>query len=72
MSDNIKIRLSVLGMIYLAILLVTMVVGFIPITIWWLITGHMLSNILFIKMSFTVATTIFLVSSLIGMFSDKK
>ena len=72
MSDNIKIRLSVLLMIYLAILLVTMVVTFIPITIWWLITGYMFSNTLFIKISFMVTTTIFVVSSLIGINSKGK
>jgi len=72
MSDNIKIKLSVLLMIYLAILIVTMVLTFIPITIWWLFTGHMFSNILFVKISFIVTTIIFVVSSLIGMVSHKK
>ena len=72
MSDNIKIRLSVLGMIYIAILFVTMVVTFIPITIWWLFTGYMVNNILFIKISCISTTIIFLVSSLVGMVSHKK
>ena len=72
MSDNIKIKLSVLFMIYLAILLVTMLVIFIPITIWWLFTGYMISNALFVKASIIVTTIIFVVSSLIGMTSNKK
>lgn len=72
MSDNIKIKLSVLFMIYLAILLVTMLVIFIPITIWWLFTGYMISNALFVKVSIIVTTIIFVVSSLIGMTSNKK
>ena len=72
MSDKIYIQLSVFGLIYLAILFVTMVVTFIPITIWWLFTGYMVSNILFAKVSIIITTTIFLVSSLIGMFSHKK
>ena len=72
MSDNIKIKLSVLFMVYLAILLVTMLVIFIPITIWWLFTGYMISNALFVKVSIIVTTIIFVVSSLIGMTSNKK
>ena len=72
MSDNIKIKLSVVFMIYLAILLVTMLVIFIPITIWWLFTGYMISNALFVKVSIIVTTIIFVVSSLIGMTSNKK
>jgi len=72
MSDNIKIKLSVLFMVYLAILLVTMLVIFIPITIWWLFTGYMISNALFVKASIIVTTIIFVVSSLIGMTSNKK
>jgi hypothetical protein len=72
MSDNIKIKLSVLFMVYLAILLVTMVLTFIPITIWWLFTGYMFSNIIFIKISLVVTTIIFVVSSLIGVTSKNK
>ena len=71
MSDKIYIQLSVFGLIYLAILFVTMVVTFIPITIWWLFTGYMVSNILFAKVSIIITTTIFLVSVLIGMTSNK-
>ena len=71
MSDKIYIQLSVFGLIYLAILFVTMVVTFIPITIWWLFTGYMVSNILFAKVSIIITTTIFLVSILIGRTSNK-
>ena len=72
MSDKIYIQLSVFGLIYLAILFVTMVVTFIPITIWWLFTGYMVSNILFAKVSIIITTTIFIVSILIGRTSNKK
>lgn len=74
MLNNIKIRLhlSILGLVYLAILFVTMVVTFIPITIWWLFTGYMVSNILFLKICGAATTIIFVVISLIGMVSDKK
>jgi hypothetical protein len=71
MSDKIYIQLSVFGLIYLTILFVTMVVTFIPITIWWLFTGYMVSNILFAKVSIIITTTIFLVSILIGRTSNK-
>ena len=71
MSDKIYIQLSVFGLIYLAILFVTMVVTFIPITIWWLFTGYMVSNILFAKVSIIITTTIFLVSVIIGRTSNK-
>ena len=71
MSDKTYIQLSVFGLIYLAILFVTMVATFIPITIWWLFTGHMVSNILFAKVSIIITTTIFLVSVIIGRTSNK-
>ena len=71
MSDKTYIQLSVFGLIYLAILFVTMVVTFIPITIWWLFTGYMVSNILFAKVSIIITTTIFLVSVIIGRTSNK-
>tara|TARA_Y100000034_G_C6807279_1_gene362569 strand:+ start:310 stop:528 length:219 start_codon:yes stop_codon:yes gene_type:complete len=72
MLNKIYIQLSVFGLVYLAILFVTMVVTFIPITIWWLVTGYMISNILFLKICGIATTTIFVVSSLIGMISYKK
>jgi hypothetical protein len=72
MSDKIYIQLSVFGLIYLAILFVTMVVTFIPITIWWLFTGHMVSNLFFLKICGLATTIIFAVSVLIGMVSHKK
>ena len=72
MLNNIKIQLSVLGFIYLLILFFTSVVILIPVTAWWLFTGYMVSNVLFLKICGIVTTTIFLVSSLISMVSDKK
>jgi len=72
MLDNIKIRLSVLGLIYLFILLFTMVATFIPITIWWLFTGYMVNNIFFLKICGVVTTIIFVASTLIGAASHKK
>ena len=72
MLDNIKIRLSVLGLIYLFILFFTMAATFIPITIWWLFTGYMVNNIFFLKICGVVTTIIFVASTLIGAASHKK
>ena len=72
MSDNIKIRLSVLGLIFLAILLFTMVATFIPVTIWWLFTGHMVNNIFFLKICGIITTIIFIASTIIGTITKKK
>jgi len=71
MSDNTKIRLSVLGFIYLFILLFTMLVILLPVTFWWLVTGYMVSNITFLKVCGLTTTIIFLISCVIGMAPTK-
>ena len=72
MLDNIKIKLYVLGFIYLVILFFTMVVTLIPITVCWLFTGYMVNNIFFLKICGIVTTIIFVASTLIGTASYKK
>ena len=72
MSDNIKIRLSVLGFVYLFILFFTMLAVLLPITFWWLVTGYMVSNIIFLKICGYITTIIFLISWVIGMTSNEK
>ena len=72
MSDNIKIRLSVLGFVYLFILFFTMLTVLLPITFWWLVTGYMVSNITFLKICGLTTTVIFLISCVIGTVSYKK
>jgi hypothetical protein len=72
MSDNIKIRLSVLGFVYLFILFFTMLAVLLPITFWWLVTGYMVSNIIFLKICGSITTIIFLISWVIGMTSNEK
>ena len=71
MLNNIKIRLSVIGLIYLLILFVTMLITIIPVIVWWLFTGYMVSNIIFLKICGSVTTIIFLISCVIGMNSYK-
>lgn len=72
MSDNIKIRLSVLGFVYLFILFFTMLAVLLPITFWWLVTGYMVSNIIFLKICGSITTIIFLISWVIGMTPNEK
>ena len=72
MLNNMKIQLSVLGFIYLFILFFTTVVILMPVIVWWLFTGYMVSNLLFLKICGIVTTIIFVVSSIIGMISYKE
>jgi len=72
MLDNIKIRLSVFGFIYLLILFFTMLAILIPVMFWWMVTGYMVNNIIFLKICGSVTTIIFLVSCVIGMISYEK
>mgnify|MGYP003633542328 CR=1 FL=1 len=72
MLNNIKIKLSVFGFIYLFILFFTMLVILIPVMFWWLVTGYMVSNIIFIKICGLVTTIIFLISCFLGITLTEK
>ena len=72
MSDNTKIKLSALTLIYLFILCLTMLTTIIPVTIWWLFTDQMINNILFINICLVTTTVIFVASTIIGTITHKK